>query len=141
MRLSTCLVFLTSVLAASAAQADPAPPRAAACVAALKLRAEPLAERLRQGDGAAEVPLKPIVTASFAFIGTAYKQGVRQPEADALVQEAEKAQAKLPAGELQRLQDQCQSQGQQLFSNASYFERQFVAHKVQSRIERLRKTS
>lgn len=141
MRLSLSLLVLATALAAGVARADPTPTQGAYCVAALKTRAEPLAERVRQGDPAAEAKLLPIVTASFAFIGSAYKQGVRQPRADELVSEAQKAQAKLPPAELAQVQDSCQAQGQQLYAQANVFERGFVSHAARSRIDRLRKTS
>ena len=79
-RVSTCILALW----AGAALADPSPKQAAACVAALQARAAPMAKRMREGDAEAEVQLLPIVTASFAFVGSVYKQGVRGPEAVSL---------------------------------------------------------
>jgi len=136
-----CAVACAAPLAllSAAARAEPDPGQAAYCVAALKSRAEPFAERLRRGETTAEAQLMPIVTASFAFIGTAYKQGVRSTEADDMMKQAEQAQSKLPPAELGRVQDRCQAQGQQLLAQASYFERQFVQHKAQQRIDKLRK--
>jgi hypothetical protein len=117
--------------------AAPTPAHAAVCVAALKARAEPLAERVRRGDSAAEAQLLPIVTSSFTFIGTVYKQGVRSAQADHLLQDAEKAQEKVPPAELARTQDACHAEAQQLLADANFFERQFVARAARSRIERL----
>jgi len=135
------LISTALALVAPAAHADPNPTRAAYCVAALKARAEPVAQRLRGGETAAEAQLLPIVTASFAFIGTAYKQGVRSPQADDLVKAAEQAQAKLPPSELGKVQDTCQAEGQHLLASANVFERQFVTHAAHARIDRLRKRS
>lgn len=137
MRLPACLALLAGACA-TLVHADPGHGPAAACVAALKARAEPLAQRLRTGDTAAEAPLVPIVTASFAFIGTAYKQGLRQKEADELLAAAERRQATLPPADLGKLQDACQAQGLQLFARANYFERQFVSRAVRHRIDKLR---
>lgn len=136
-----CAVVCAAPLALLSAtvRAEPDAGQAAYCVAALKSRAEPYAERLRRGEDAVEAQLMPIVTASFAFIGTAYKQGVGSTEADSMMKQAEQAQAKLPPAELGRVQDRCQAQGQQLLAQASYFERQFVQHKAQQRIDKLRK--
>lgn len=133
--------LVVMALAAASVWADPAPAQSAACVAALKARAEPIAKRVRAGDQAAEAQLLPIVTASFAFIGTVYKQGVRGKQADELLAAAEKAQAGMPSAELGELQDSCQAQGRQLLAQANFFERQFVVHAAHSRINRLRKTS
>jgi hypothetical protein len=138
MRFAACLALLAG-MSIPLAHADPVHAQAAACVAALKARAEPLADRVRTGDAAAEAPLLPIVTASFAFIGTAYKQGLRQKEADQLLAAAESRQAALPPAELGKLQDACQSQGMQLFTQAHYVERQFVSRAVRHRIDKLRR--
>lgn len=140
MRLSTCLpCLLGAAVLAGAAHADPKPTRAAYCVAALKARAEPLAERVRGGESGAEAQLMPIVTASFAFIGSAYKQGLRSPQADELMKVAEKSQSQLPPAELGRVQDACQSEGQQLLSRVSSIERRLVDHAARSRVAKLRK--
>jgi hypothetical protein len=141
MRLSTCLSCLVLGLFAGAAHADPKPARAAYCVAALKTRAEPLAARVRQGETAAEAQLMPIVTASLAFIGSAYRQGLRSPQADEMMQAAEKAQSQLPPAELGKVQDACQSEAQQLLSKANVIERQLVHRAARSRIAKLRKRS
>ena len=130
---------LVAVLAPAHAADAPGFADSAACVAALKARAAPLAERLRNGDAAAEAPLRPIVTASFAFIGTSYKQGLRKKEADEMLDQAERKQADMPPDELAKLQDVCQAQGQRLFAEANYFERLFVSRAAESRIAKLRK--
>ncbi|WP_280153632.1 hypothetical protein [Piscinibacter sp. XHJ-5] len=135
------VLVMAAVLAgiAGAAAAAPTPARCAACVAALKARAEPLAQRLKRGDAAAEAPLVPIVTSSFAFVGTVYKQGVRAPQADELLRGAEKAQAQLPPAELDKLQRTCQLEGEQLMKDANAFERMFVSRAVRNRIDQLKK--
>jgi hypothetical protein len=79
------------------------------------------------------------VKASFAFIGTVYKQGVRSPQAEELLRSAEKAQTGLPPDELVKVQDACQSEGEQLLKDANYFERTFVNQMARSRIDRLRR--
>ena len=120
---------------------EPTPEQSAYCVAALKVRAEPLAQRVRRGDPAAEEQLLPIVTDSFAFIGSSYKQGVDSAKANEMLAAAEKAQTQLPRAELAKIQDACQAQGRQLFSHANVFERAFVARAARNRIERLRQRS
>jgi hypothetical protein len=66
---------------------------------------------------------------------------VRKPEADALLKAAEKAQSTLPPADLARTQDACQTQGQQLYAQANYFEKQFVARAARKRIDKLRSNS
>jgi len=125
--------------AASPALGAPNPTHAAACVAALKSRAEPLAQRVREGDAAAEAELLPIVTESFAFIGVSYKQGLRSEQANELLKQAEAQQAKMPQAELVKVQDACQVEGRQLFAEASVIERLFVSRAAQSRVQRLKR--
>jgi hypothetical protein len=137
----TVAIVAAVSIAAPSAHAEPTPEQSAYCVAALKVRAEPLAQRVRRGDPAAEEQLLPIVTDSFAFIGSSYKQGVDSAKANELLAAAEKAQTQLPRAELAKIQDACQAQGRQLFSHANVFERAFVARAARNRIERLRQRS
>ena len=139
----TILLLLPALLATAvpAVQAAPTPDRAANCVAALKTRAEPLAQRVRQGDAGAETQLLPIVTDSFAFIGSSYKQGIESAKATEMMKAAEARQAQLPADELAKIQDGCQVEGRQLLSQASAFERMFVNHAARSRIDRLKRAN
>jgi hypothetical protein len=146
MHTATSLTLVLSLLAASAAPSvahagsQPDPVHSAYCVAALKTRAEPISKRVQGGsDPRAEAQLHPIVTASFAFIGTAYKQGVSGERADELLKAAQKSQAAMPPAELNKVQDACEVEGQALFKQANAFERQFVKRAADSRIERLRK--
>lgn len=132
------LVVLLAAACSSPARAEPTPAHAAVCVAALKARAEPLAQRVRKGDAGAEVQLLPIVTSSFAFIGTVYKQGLREAQANELLRQAERAQEQLPPDELARTQDACFAEGQQLLAEANFFEREFVKVAARRRVARLR---
>src|SRR5258706_7436319 len=79
------LLACVSALWAAAALATPTPQEAAACVAALQARAAPLAQRLRDRDTTVEAQLLPVVTVSFAFVGSVYKQSTLRAEADALL--------------------------------------------------------
>lgn len=132
---------LLVAFAAGSAQAGkaPDPVRSAYCVAALKTRAEPMAKRVQAGDAAAEAQLFPVVTASFAFIGTAYKQGVGSEQAEQMLKQAEKLQADMAPTELAKLQDVCQAEGQTLYREANVIERQFVKRAANARIEKLRR--
>lgn len=132
----------TSASATSTQSSSPGPEetsavaRAASCVAALKSRAEPLVQRVRQGDAAAEAELLPHVTASFAFIGAAYKQGLRSPEAEQMLEEAETEQKALAPDALQRLQSACQAEGSEILAEASFIERKLVARAALKRVKR-----
>ena len=77
--------------------------------------------------------------ASFAFIATAYKHGLRQPQADEMLQRAEQAQSGLPPEVLAKLQDGCQTEGDRLLAEATGLERMLVGVAVRKRIAKLRK--
>jgi hypothetical protein len=135
-------LFLCALLAGglALAQAEPSPDRSASCVAALKVRAEPLAQRLRQGDAAVEAELLPVVTDSFAFIGSSYKQGIESGKATEMMKAAEARQAQLPPAELAKIQDGCQLEGKQLLAQASAFERMFINRAARNRIDKYKRT-
>ena len=130
---------IVAALVSTLAEAAPTPEQAAVCVAALKSRAEPLAQRVRQGELSVEAQLLTVVTDSFAFIGTSYKQGVEQDQANVLLKDAETRQLRLPPAELARVQDSCQAQGEQLLANANGLERLFVRHAARARVDRLKR--
>jgi len=135
-------IVVATALLCGLAWAEPSAPtiaHCAECVAALKARGEPLAQRVKRGDATAEALLMPIVKSSFAFIGTVYKQGVRSPQAEELLRSAEKAQADLPPDDLVKLQDACQIEGDQLLKDANFFEQAFVNHMARMRMDRLRR--
>ncbi len=76
------------------ASAGPTPERAAACVAALKVRADALALRLRAGDAKVQPELTKLLEHGYAFIGDAYLNGHRDEKAaKARLKAAQDAQA------------------------------------------------
>jgi len=85
--------------------------------------------------------LLPVVTDSFAFIGSSYKQGIESDKATEMMKAAEARQAQLPPDELSKIQDGCQVEGKQLMAQASAFERMFVNHAARKRIDRLKRTN
>ena len=127
--------------AAEAARGEPTPEHAASCVAALEIEAEGMARQFREGHVEIEPELVRRVQQGFAFIGSAYKQGLRNEEADHLLKEAEKAQQTLPKDELAARQAACRAEGAQLLAKANFLERAFVNRAAQRRVDKLKATT
>ena len=131
------LVAALAAIASWPAAADPTPEHAAACVAALESEAEGMAQQFRQGKVEIEPELVHRVQQGFAFIGAAYKQGLRDEEATRMLKAAEKAQESLPAAELAARQAACRTEGTRLLDNANVLERAFVHHAARRRVDKL----
>lgn len=120
---------------------EPTPQHSAACVAALEVEAIAMVEEMKAGHPEIEPELVRRVQQGFAFIGIAYKQGLRKEEADQLLKQAEADTQALPRTELTARQQACQTEGARLLENASPFERAFVRLAAQRRVDRLKNKS
>ena len=110
-------------------------------MAALESQAEDLAERFRDGHPELEPALVELVQQGFAFIGTAWKQGLRDPEATRLLKAAEDAQKSLSPQELAERQAACRREGATLLARANIVERAFVQLAAQRRVDKLKRPS
>jgi len=127
MRYVSALLFAAaSAWALPAHAAGPSPQHSAECVAALQVEAEAMADQVRR------------VQQGFAFIGTAYLQGVRNAEADRLLKAAEAAQKEIPVAELTARQVACRSEGARLLEKANALERAFVVKAAKRRVDRMK---
>jgi hypothetical protein len=120
---------------------EPTAEHSAACVAALEVEAIAMADQLRAGKTDIEPELVRRVQQGFAFIGVAYKQGLRKEAADKLLKEAEAKTQALPPDELAARQAACRAEGARILENANIFERAFVAHAARKRVDRLKHKS
>jgi hypothetical protein len=129
---------LTLLAAGAAAQpvADPTPQHSADCVAALEVEAKAMAEEMQHGKPEVEPELVRRLQEGFAFIGVAYKQGLRKEEADKLLKSSEEAVKALPPAELSARQHACRLEGARLLQSANFLERAFVAHAAQKRVDK-----
>jgi hypothetical protein len=127
--------------AARAQDAEPTPQHSAACVAALEVEALAMADQMKAGHPEIEPELVRLVQQGFAFIGIAYKQGLRKEEADRLLKQAEADTQTLPPPELSARQQTCRAEGARLLENANAFERAFVRLAAQRRVDRLKNKS
>lgn len=127
------------LLCASPAAAGPTPERAAACVAALKVRADALGARLPK-EPRVEPELVAVLEQGFAFIGDAYLHGMRdKARADALLAQAEQAQKSLTPPQLAERQAACQVEALRLLKEASPFGRLVVSHQARKRVDRIKR--
>ena len=140
-RRAIAILALLGAPLADAQAAGPTAEHSAACVAALESQAEELAERFREGHPELEPALVELVQQGFAFIGTAWKQGLRDPEATRLLKAAEEAQKSLSPQELAERQAACRTEGATLLARANIVERAFVQLAAQRRVDKLKRPS
>jgi hypothetical protein len=127
---------------AATAGAGPTPERAAACVAALKVRADALALRLRAGDAKVQPELTKLLEHGYAFIGDAYLNGHRDEKAaKARLKAAQDAQAALSEAQLAERQAGCQTEASKMLANTAAFNRMLIANAARARIDKLKKTA
>src|SRR5687768_3032633 len=128
MRYVSALFLATLALALPPAHAaGPTPEHSAECVAALEAEAEAMAAQYRSGRTEVEPELVRRVQQGFAFIGTAYLQGVRDVEAERLLKAAQAAQKNIRPAELAARQAACRTEGTRLLEKANAIERAFVS--------------
>lgn len=73
----------------------------------------------------------------FIFVGVAYKQGLRNPEADQLLHAAEQRWEKMGKEEQAKRLASCASRAQVLMDDVSFIERYIVRNRAQARVDRL----
>lgn len=73
----------------------------------------------------------------FIFVGVAYKQGLRNPEADKLLHEAEQRWQKLSKEEQAKRLSTCSAKAGDLMDEVSFIERYIVRNRAQSRVDKL----
>lgn len=111
--------------------------RASVCAAVLKHEVVTLQGRAQKGEAQLRGEIQRLTEQSFAFVGTAYKRGLRNPQADQLLADAEAALKRLPlATQRQQLQD-CQAEGGRILANANALERALVRNRAKARVEQL----
>ena len=110
---------------------------ASACVAVLKQDASALADRYHEGATAVKPDVVRLTEQGFAFVGTAYKDGLRNPQADQLLQEAEHWLNGQPTSAQRQLSSDCQAEGSKLLSRSNVLERALVSNRARSRVDKL----
>lgn len=110
---------------------------AAACVAVLEREATELAGRYQAGDRSLKPALVKVTEHGFVFIGRSYLRGLREAEADRLLDQARQAQRPLAGDARARLVRACQSEGAELYADANALERALVSHRARARVDKL----
>ena len=109
--------------------------RASACAAVLKRDVLAMKARFQGGDQQLRAQMLQLTEQSFAFVGTAYKRGLRSPRADQLLDEAEAAQQRQAPAALRRLSSECQAEGGRLMTEANVIERALVRNRARARLQ------
>jgi len=115
----------------------PAYRHASACVAVLKRDALALTARYKAGHTETRPEIVQLTELGFGFIGNAYKRGLRNPQADQLMAEAELAQKQASAESLKQLSHECQGEGAQILRDANFIERSLVGNRARARVDKL----
>jgi len=127
---------------AGAATAGPTPERAASCVAALKVRADALTQRLQAGDAKVQPELTKVLEYGYVFIGDAYLNGHRDEKAaKARLKAAQEAQAGLSQAQMAQRQSDCQAEATKLLADTAAFNRMLIANAARARIAKLKKAT
>lgn len=135
------LTLLAGLVATGSASA--APPvsdiafyrNASDCTAALKARVEQ--HLLKPPSEARNQLIVRDTELGFVYIGVAYKRGLRNPEADSMLKDAEGRWTQLtPTQQVNRLNN-CTQQGQQMMDEVSGLERYLVRNRAKARVDRL----
>lgn len=111
--------------------------QASACVAVMKQDVVGLVSRSRAGTPNLRPEMVRLTELGFAFIGTAYKSGLRNPQADQLLEEAEAAQKRQSPESLRQLSVQCQAEGSKLLRDSNALERALVSNRAKARVDKL----
>lgn len=123
--------------AESAAVRQPTNQEASDCAAAFEGRI--LQRRTEARTDARNQAILRDAELGFTFVAVAYKQGLRNPEADQMLKASEKRWAALPEAERRKRLTQCATWAQQLFDDLNGFEGYLVRNRAQARVDRLLK--
>ncbi len=105
------------------------------CTAALKAR---VVERQAQPKSPArDKAILGDTELGFVFIGVAYKKGLRNPEADQMLQAAEQRWRALSKADKLSRQASCTTRGQQLMRDVSAVERFVIRNRAKARVDKL----
>jgi hypothetical protein len=135
------LVGYLLVVAHCGAATLPSPEHSALCVQALKLRADALGDRLDPGQPEVEAQLQTLLERGFAFIGSAYLQGLDRAQGDALLAKASQQLQRLPEAQLARRQAECEAEGARLLQEAGPFAQNLATRSAAKRIERVKRSN
>lgn len=137
--LAVCIACTWCVAASAVGQAKAATSpffqEASDCAAAFKARVE---ERLTQPPSERrDQAILQDTELGFVYVGIAYKNGLRNPEADQMLKASEKRWAPLGKAEKARTLSLCTARAQKLMKDVSSLERYIVQKRAKSRVAKL----
>jgi len=134
------LVALAWTLAGPAAAADDTDEafyqRAATCAAAMQVDQLALAYKARAGDQEAHAQLLQLTRLGFAYVGTAYLHGLRDPRGSDMLKAATAEQKSWPAARHTALAAECHVEAQKVYDNAGGMWQWAIDKKAKSRVDR-----
>ena len=134
--LATAVLFAAG---AACAQDDPDEPfyqRAATCAAAMQFDQLALVAKARAGTPGVRPELLTLTRLGFAYVGTAYLKGLRDPRGSDMLKAATAEQKGWPAARHATLVAQCRVEAQKVYDNATAMERWLVDRKAAKRVDR-----
>jgi hypothetical protein len=130
-------------LASGAAAAQSAPDaneafyqRAADCAAAMQADQFALVARARAGTPGLRPELIHLTKLGFAYVGTAYLRGLRDPRGSDMLKAATAEQKGWPAERHQALVAQCRVEAEKVYDEANSMEQWLVDNKATKRVDR-----
>ncbi len=134
------LAVLAWALAGTAVAADDADEafyqRAATCAAAMQIDQLALANKARANDVEARAQLLQLTRLGFAYVGTAYLHGLRDPRGSDMLKAATVEQKNWPAARHAALAAECHVEAQKVYDNAGGMWQWAVDRKAKSRVDR-----
>jgi hypothetical protein len=138
------ILFVLLAAAAGVVRADDAPPsddeafyqRAATCAAAMEVDQLSMARRARAGETELRDRIVRLTEYGFAYVGTAYKRGLRNPRADEMLKTARAEQKGWDAARHAKVASECTAEGEALFNGATSLEQWLVTSKANKRVDR-----
>jgi hypothetical protein len=134
------LAVLAGTLAGTAAAADDADEafyqRAATCAAAMQVDQLALAIKARAGDEDAHAQLLQLTKLGFAYVGTAYLRGLRDPRGSDMLKAATQEQKDWPAARHAALAAECHAEAQKVYADAGGVWQWAVDKKATKRVDR-----
>jgi hypothetical protein len=135
------LMALAALAVATAARAADDPDegfyqRAATCAAALQFDQLALVAQARAGTPGLRQELLTLTKLGFAYVGTAYVKGLRDPRGSDMLKAATAQQKDWPAARHAALVAECRVEAQKVYDNAGSMSQWLVDRKAAKRVDR-----
>ncbi len=135
------LAAVLCLLASGAARAQPEGDeayyqRSADCAAAMQIDQFALVARARAGTPGLRPQLVELTKLGFAYVGSAYLRGLRDPRGSDMLKAATAEQKTWPAARHEALVAQCRVEAQKVYRGANSMEQWLIDNKAAKRVDR-----